>query len=168
MNFCSTNFTVVDSTAPMVSSSVAQSILWPPDHNLVNVGLSVAASDNCASTPTVRVTIYSNEGDQPPGDEDSSFSPDARNISPGNLRLRSERSESGSGRVYLIVSQASDGSNTGSSCAIAVVPHDQSAGSVAGVNGMAATAQSYCAGHNGTPPPGYLVVGNGPTVGPKQ
>jgi len=167
-NSCSTSFTVVDTTAPTVVSSVAQPILWSPNHNLVNVGLSATASDNCASSPTVRVTVYSNEGDQPPGDDDASFSPDARDIAPGSLRLRSERSESGSGRVYLIVSQASDGSNTGSSCAVAVVPHDRNDQSLGTVTAMAAAAQAYCGSHNGAAPAGYVAVGNGPAVGTKQ
>ena len=37
----------VDTQPPEVTCSVATASLSPPDHRLVNVGLSVTATDNC-------------------------------------------------------------------------------------------------------------------------
>jgi hypothetical protein len=55
--------------------------------------------------------------------DSGNFSPDAKNIAPGTLRLRSERSGSGDGRVYLIVITATDASNNVSHvCLTVVVP----------------------------------------------
>jgi hypothetical protein len=36
------------------------------------------------------------------------------------------------------------------------------------VNAQAAAAKAYCLAHNGAPPPGYFVIGDGPVIGPKQ
>eukprot|EP01105_Mastigella_eilhardi_P018018 TRINITY_DN4159_c0_g1_i2.p1 TRINITY_DN4159_c0_g1~~TRINITY_DN4159_c0_g1_i2.p1 ORF type:complete len:749 (-),score=146.54 TRINITY_DN4159_c0_g1_i2:281-2527(-) len=44
---CSFNITVVDVEAPVVSCDVALHELWPPEHDLVSVGLAASADDNC-------------------------------------------------------------------------------------------------------------------------
>ncbi len=166
---CTTAFTVSDTTGPSVTSTVSSPSIWSPQHGLISVGLAVRASDNCDGSPAIAVAVYSNEPDQAPGDDDASFSPDARDIAPVTLRLRGERVQSGNGRVYLIVSTATDASgNSGFSCSVVVVAHDQNAKSLAVANDLGAAAQSYCATHNGAPPAGYVQVGTGPTVGPKQ
>jgi hypothetical protein len=166
---CSTAFTVIDTSGPSLSASVAQPTLWTPSHELVNVGLSIAASDNCDAVASVQTTVFSNESDQPAGDADASFSPDARNIASGSLRVRAERLQAGSGRVYLVVAKSADSAgNASASCATVVVPHDQNAKSLAVVNALAAPAQTYCASHGGIAPTGYVAVGAGAVVGPKQ
>jgi hypothetical protein len=53
-------------------------------------------------------------------------------------------------------------------CLAVVVPKSQSNASAASAAQQAQAAVSYCQTHNGAPPPGYFVVGDGPTVGPKQ
>jgi subtilisin-like proprotein convertase family protein len=163
---CSFTVTVVDEQAPSLSCSVATTTLWPPNRNLINVGLSVTASDNCGN-PAVTVAVFSDEDDQQPPDG-IAHSPDAKNIAPGTLRLRAERTSSGDGRVYLIVVTATDSSgNVVRCCKTVTVPHDQSAASRASVAAQAAAAQAQC-GLNGTPPPGFFVVGDGPVSGPKR
>jgi hypothetical protein len=165
---CATTFTVVDTTPPVVTSSVATSLLWPPQHDLQNVGLAASATDNCTANPVIAVKgIFSTEPDQGP-DADSDFSPDAKNIGVGTLRLRSERPGDGQ-RVYIDVVQATDGSgNVGYSCTTVAVPQSQSAAQIASVQAAAAAALAYCNSHNGAVPPGYVPVGAGPIVGPKQ
>ena len=150
---------------------VAQSSLWPPNHNLVNVGLTNPDVSGGVVPPySVAVTVLSNEADQPSGASgDDHFSPDARDMGVGTLRLRAERLGTGSGRIYLIIVKATDSKgNSGFCTSTVVVPHDQSAASIAAVT-LAATnaAASYEAGY---PPAGYFVVGGpgAPVDGPKQ
>jgi hypothetical protein len=154
-------------SVPSVSASVGSSSLWPPNHDLVNVGLRASAGGNCS--PVLQVMVCANEDDQSPTDPDGPFSPDATGLASGTLRLRAERGEYGPGRVYLIVVKASNsGGNTGFSVATVVVPKSQSAADMAAVNALAASAKSYALVHNGNAPVGYFVVGDGPVVGPKQ
>ena len=152
--------TVIDNAPPMVSSSVTQSSLWPPNNHLVNVGLAVNKSDNCSANPAIQVMIYSDE-DDPKGKGKSS--PDAMDIAPGTLQLRSERDGSKDGRVYLIVVKATDATgNVSYACATVVVPKSQSQASKDAVNQQAADAKAYFQ-TNLVQPPGYFVIGDGPT-----
>ena len=74
----------------------------------------------------------------PAGGEES---PDAMNIGSGTLRLRSERSGNGDGRVYLIRVTATDGSsNTSRACLSVVVPKSHSGANVSSVNLQALAA----------------------------
>ena len=158
--------TVEDTTPPQVTVSVASASLWPPNHQLENVGLSVTASDNGGAV-TTQVAVFSDEDDLAPGS--GNLSPDAKNIAPATLRLRAERSGSGDGRVYLIVVTATDASsNVSAACATVVVPHSNSAQAQAAVAAQAAAARPYCEANAGAAPAGYVVVGDGPVVGPKQ
>jgi len=116
---------------------------------------------------TTSVAVYSDEDDVDPatsGDQ----SPDAKNIALGTLRLRSEREDNGNGRVYLIIVTETDSAGNVSHCCLTVtVPRSQSAANIASVNAQAAAALSFCQS-NGTPPPGFFLVGDGPIVGSKQ
>src|SRR4029077_6649492 len=104
---CTFHVTVEDNEPPQLTSSVAVSSLWPPKHDLVNVGLNATSTDNCGS-PVISVKVFGNEDDEM-DTGDGNFSPDAKNIAPLTLRLRSERQGRGDGRVYLIVVTATDG-----------------------------------------------------------
>jgi hypothetical protein len=166
---CSAIVTVVDETPPVVSSSVAKPVLAPmKNHDLVNVGLAASATDACGAPTSFSVQVAGDEDDEAPAGN-VVFCPDARNVSVGTLRVRAERADSGDGRVYLIVVSAADSSgNTGSDCKTAVVPRASSAASKTAINAQAAAALSYCRANNGDPPPGYIVVGDGPVIGNKQ
>jgi hypothetical protein len=165
---CSFKVTVKDVEAPKVTCSVAQPMLWSPSHDLVNVGLVATATDNYPDTLPIIVKIFGNESDgMPTGD--GNFSPDAKNIAPGTLRLRAERKGNGGGRVYLIVATATDpAKNVGFASCTVVVPHDLGRNGVAEVNAQATAAKAFCDAHNGAPPPGYFIIGGGPALGPKQ
>lgn len=162
-----------DQDPPAVSCNVATTSLWPPNHQLENVGLTATVSDDCDSQVVIGggpgvngVAVYSDEQDLDQGS--GNFSPDAKNIGLGTLRLRSERGGPFNGRVYLIVVQATDASGKTGFCAKTVtVPHDQSKASKQSVEAQAAAARSYFL-TNHTPPPGFVQVGIGPVVGPKQ
>jgi len=166
-NTVTVNINVIDTVPPDITASLATNSLWPPNHDLVNVGLSITASDNSGGAVTIAVAVFSDEDDLT--SESGDFSPDARDIAAGSLRLRAELIGGGDGRVYLIVITATDPSNNVShACLTVVVPKSQSASAINSVNAQAAAAKSYCDTHNGTPPPGFFVVGDGPVVGPKQ
>jgi hypothetical protein len=137
----------VQAVALTVQCSVTTSVLWPPNHQLVNVGLSVQVSDPNA---TVTMQVFANDGAR---------SADAADLAPGKLRLRGERQGGGRGRVYLIVVQATDaaGDVAVGVCTV-VVPHDQSADALAAVDQQAADAAAYFQTFV-TAPPGYALLG---------
>jgi hypothetical protein len=162
----SVTVTVADTTPPQLTASVGTASLWPPNHQLENVGLTVSASDNGGAVTTV-VSVFSDEDDLAPGS--GNFSPDAKNVAPLTLRLRAERSGAGDGRVYLISLVTTDASsNSSASCLTVVVPQNNSAQAHAAVTAQAAVAKASCDANGGLAPAGYVVVGDGPIQGPKQ
>ena len=163
-----------DTQPPSVSCNVNQTTLWPPNHDLENVGLTASVTDDCDDDVVIGggpngtgVTVYSDEPDLDILGS-GNFSPDAKNIGVGTLRLRSERSGNENGRVYLIVVQATDASGKTGFCATTVtVTHAQSKAAKDSVAAQAAAARAYFLA-NLMPPPGFVQVGVGPVVGPKQ
>jgi hypothetical protein len=150
---------------PDNAASVATSSLWPANHDLVNVGLSVTSTGTCQVNH--QVTVFSDEDDVDPqtiGD----MSPDAKNIALDTLRLRAERRDSGDGRVYLVVVTTTDGADSAFSCSTVTVPANQSAAGKASVAAQAAAAKTFCTNNGGAAPPGFFPVGDGPVIGPKQ
>jgi hypothetical protein len=137
-------------SAASVSCSVTHTALWPPNHQLVNVGLSVDVQPPDA---TLQVQVYANDNASPS---------DAADIGPDTLQLRAERQGNGSGRVYLLVVTATTGGQTAFDVCTVVVPHDQSARSIARVQAEAASAEAYYREFQ-TAPAGYMLLGEGPT-----
>lgn len=162
---CSADVTVVDSTPPVVSCAATTAMLWPPNHDLVAVGLASSAVDVCSGTQPVTINVFGDEDDEE-GSGDGNHSPDARQ-DPA-LRLRAERQGSNDGRVYLILTTATDAAgNVGHGCCTVVVPHSRSTADVASVEAQAAAAEAFCEA-NAAAPAGYFVIGDGPVIGPKQ
>lgn len=163
--------TTTDTKPPVVTCSVSQPVLNQTNHDLVNVGLASTATDQCEGNLPVTVKVYSNEDDQQflNSDVANGDSPDAKGIAVGTLRLRAERLGSGNGRVYLVVTGASDSSNNSASdCCTVAIPHSMSAADQTEATQLAAAARNYCLAHAGMPPAGYFVIGDGPIVGPQQ
>jgi hypothetical protein len=157
---------VNDTQAPTVNCSVGTALLWPPNSDLVNVGLSVSASDNDGQPPAIQVDVFSDEDDTQQG---GAMSPDARDVAANTLRLRAERRGDADGRVYVIRIRATDESNnTSYSYCTVVVPKSRSAADLSAVNAQAAAAVAAFVANGNNPPAGFYVVGDGPTVGPKQ
>lgn len=155
-----------DTDPPVISASLALDTLWSPNHQLVNVGFAFNVSDDSNDPITTQVTVFSNEDDVFAGGEN--FSPDAKDIASGTLRLRSERSSSGPGRVYLILIVATDSSNNVSrTCLSVVVPKNETQEDLNALLQLAAAARAVCE-TTGAPPAGYFVVGDGPVLGPIQ
>ncbi|MFN0136844.1 MAG: choice-of-anchor tandem repeat NxxGxxAF-containing protein [Phycisphaerae bacterium] len=164
---CQQTVTVEDMQPPRIHCSLATTLLWPPNHDLVNVGLCVSVRDQCDSGLPATITVFSDEDDEEPTNP-GIHSPDAKNVAAGTLRLRSERIGSENGRVYLIVVSATDsaGNEASSSCAV-IVPKSRSVFAIWQALQQALCAQVYFE-LTGSPPPGFVPVGDGAVIGPKQ
>jgi hypothetical protein len=159
---------VVDTIAPVVTCSVAASIINQTNHSLINVGLGGTAVDSCEGQAPITVNVFADETD----DEDTGdgkYSPDAKDLELGSLRLRAERKGTGDGRVYLVIVEATDSSgNRGSSCCTVAVPRSNLQSARTAVEAQADAARTFCEENDGMAPPGYFTVGDGPLLGPKQ
>ena len=125
------------------------------------------ALDQCEGALPVTVNVFADEDDN--GSGDGNTSPDAVDIGVGTLQLRGERAGNGDGRVYLIITAATDSSgNRGFGCCTVVVPHSSSAGALQSVQAHATAARAFCNANAGTPPAGFFVVGDAPPQGSKH
>jgi len=133
---CQANVTVVDTMPPQINVTLSRGVLWPANHKLVDIVAAVTVTDSCDPQATfVLTSITSNEPDNGTGDGDTAN--DIQNAAYGtadtHFSLRSERSSSGSGRVYTILYTASDGSGNEMPATVRVyVPHDQSGHALSG------------------------------------
>lgn len=127
---CTADVTVVDNTAPEFEISVDPSALWPPNHKMVDITVTVdELSDVCDPDPVV--TLVSITSDEAPNDNgDGNTEPDIMGAMTGTddreFQLRAERDGRQDGRVYTIVYEASDicGNTTERSVTV-TVGHDQ-------------------------------------------
>jgi len=126
---CAFPVTVRDTTPPLVFSEATPSVLWPPNHRMVQVSASVVATDAC-STPTVTLaSVFSSEPDDALGEGDGTTTDDIQGTEIGTadfeFRLRAERDGDGDGRLYEVVYGAIDGSgNSANAVSFVLVPHD--------------------------------------------
>jgi hypothetical protein len=154
---------------PVLTSSVAMSLISSTNSNLFNVGLEASATDQEGETVTIQVSVFGDEDDQTPTVNDVVHSPDAKDFAPNMLRLRGERIEANDGRVYLIIVTATDTSGgVTSNYHTVVVPKNNKQANIDAVNAQAVAAIAFASSNGGTRPPGYFVIGDGPIIGPKQ
>ncbi|HZE57649.1 MAG TPA: choice-of-anchor Q domain-containing protein [Chthoniobacterales bacterium] len=108
----STTVTIVDTTAPTITRlSASPSVFSPPNHKMVPVTISAAATDICDPNPKTKIiSVTSNE----PGDGQYQITGDL------TLNLQSERNGGGNGRVYTIVVQATDASGNATTKSVTV------------------------------------------------
>jgi hypothetical protein len=162
------NVEIVDTEPPVVTCAVTASVINQTNHNLVNVGLSGTATDSCEGDLSVDVQVFADEDDDE-GTGDGNYSPDAKDLALDSLRLRAERKGNGDGRVYLVVTEATDSSgNRGSSCCTVVVPSSNTRSAQTSALAQAAAAQAYCLANEGTAPDGFFSASDGAVLGPKQ
>ena len=116
--------TVVDTTPPEITVSVAPDSLWPPNHKYVQVEATVTVQDVCDPSPTIAlVSITSNEPDNGIGDGNTVN--DIVIVNDYTFEFRAERSGNGVGRVYTITYQATDASgNSAQASATITVAHN--------------------------------------------
>ena|GEM_PF-2687776 len=120
---------VVDLTPPQLEIEANPSLLWPPDHRLVNVRIALAAKDACGSATVELTSISSDEPDEASGAGGGDLPMDIQQATVGEpdfeFRLRAERSAAGDGRVYTVSYSATDvAGNRAAVLVPVVVPHD--------------------------------------------
>jgi len=117
---------VEDTTPPSIDTiSASPDVIWPPNHKMVPVTISVTASDNCDTNPTSQIiSISSNEPENGLGDGDSA--PDWDITGDLTASLRAERAGKGSGRVYTITVTCTDNAGNSADRQVTVtIPHDK-------------------------------------------
>ncbi|MBW6475024.1 MAG: ExeM/NucH family extracellular endonuclease, partial [Anaerolineaceae bacterium] len=98
---------IPDNIAPTLEITVTPDLIWPPNHKYVEVVATVVASDNFDTDPTVKlISVTSNEPDN--GEDDGNTVDDIVIVDDYNFKLRAERSDSGTGRIYTITYQVTD------------------------------------------------------------
>jgi hypothetical protein len=118
---------VRDSTPPATVDAAAEpASLWPPNHKMVTVSVSTAATDTCDPTPVCAVqSVASNQVANGRGDGNTRT--DTMVLGAETVKLRAERSGVRGDRTYTIEVQCTDAAgNAGSDQAIVVVRRDQS------------------------------------------
>jgi uncharacterized protein len=111
--------------APTIDVSLSPDSLWAPKHEYVSVQATIAAADDFDPSPAVTlVSATSNEPDDAPGDADGNTTKDVLVLDHDTLRLRAERDETRSGRVYTITYRATDdcGNSATDSATVTVPP----------------------------------------------
>ena len=118
--FNSFTVTVQDTTPPVVTGiSATPGSLWPPDHRMVPVTVTVSAFDLVDPHPTSHiVSVASNQPVNGTGDGDTA--PDWQITGPLTLSLRAERAGN-SERIYTITVQTSDFSGNSTLSSVLVI-----------------------------------------------
>jgi hypothetical protein len=119
---------VIDTTEPTLALIPDQTILWPPNHKMVDVLIDVNAQDNSGNSVLLTTAVSSNEplDDLGDGSTEPDFTVPTINQLSGQitLQLRAERSGNGDGRVYTIAVTGTDSSGNSSEAFVEIlVPH---------------------------------------------
>ena len=123
--------TVIDNTPPSISVSVTPDTLWPPNHKMQPVNVTVLAPDNCDSVADISLTsVTSNEPDNDPSGGDGNTTNDIQEADIGTedyeISLRAERHGDWTGRIYTVTYIAVDSSgNSATANATVTVPLNQ-------------------------------------------
>jgi len=116
--------TVEDNIHPIIGSVEAgPAVLWPPDHKMQPVVVTLSSTDNCPGSSCRIVAVSSNEVVNAAGDGNTQT--DWQITGSHTVSLRAERSGTGTGRIYTITIECTDASgNTSRSSTSVAVPHD--------------------------------------------
>jgi uncharacterized repeat protein (TIGR01451 family) len=125
-NNSATTTTTASNPPPTITGAAADpSVLWPPNHRMVNVTVSYQVTDNCPLPPnSCTLSVTSNEPINGTGDGDTS--PDWIVLDDHHVLLRAERAGNGDGRIYTITITCIDsGGNSSTEEVEVTVPHDR-------------------------------------------
>jgi hypothetical protein len=136
--------TVTDNQAPVITNvSVTPTVLWPPNHQMIDITVNYTVTDNCPGT-TSQLNVSSNEPDNGLGDGD--MPNDIQVIDDHHVKLRAERSGKGNGRVYTITIKSTDAGGNSTTTQVTVsVPKNQSAPVTTNSSNSRATMQEIVA-----------------------
>lgn len=120
---------IVDTTAPIIQPIPNTSILWPPNHQMVDISIAANVMDNSGAV-TLSAQVSSNEPENGLGDGDMypdwfgvTVNPDTHIV---EMELRAERGGGGNGRTYYVILIASDESGNSSEVVLDIkVPHSK-------------------------------------------
>ena len=115
----------IDKTAPTVTCTANPRTLWPADHKLVPVTVSVKVQDGrSGASGFTLASVTSNEPDDAPGNGDGATVGDIRGFDLGTGdtagQLRAERAGTGHGRVYTLTYVGRDAAGNQRTCAVMV------------------------------------------------
>lgn len=124
-NQCSFTVTVRDTAPPVVTSVTASpAVLWPPNHEMILVTITVVASDNSGFVTSKIISVTSSDPTNTTGDGNTGG--DWVVLGPLTLDLRAERASQSVGRTYTITIQTTDSfGNITYSTVTATVPPNQ-------------------------------------------
>jgi uncharacterized repeat protein (TIGR01451 family) len=125
-NNSATTTTTASNPPPTITGATADpSVLWPPNHRMVNVTVSYDVTDNCPLPPnSCTLSVTSNEPVL--GHGSGHTSPDWIVVDDHHVLLRAEREGGGNGRIYTITITCTDsGGNSSSEQVEVTVPHDR-------------------------------------------
>ena len=133
---CTAHVTVVDNSGPNFGAIASPDALWPPNHKMVPVTVSVFGNDNCdpdfnsSSCSIVDVT-----SDEPLNDigDGNTESDNATTTDPLTVDLRAERAGPLEGRIYTLTIECADASGNAATELVQVnAPHSKIFGTVSG------------------------------------
>jgi hypothetical protein len=114
----------MDKTPPAVTGSVSQRCLWPPNHELVEITLTMTVAD-LDPNPAVDLSVASSEDDDAAGGGDGHTTGDTQVVDMDTVMMRAERDGKGSGRLYTITYLVADvAGNSTTYTSHVFVPHD--------------------------------------------
>jgi uncharacterized repeat protein (TIGR01451 family) len=127
MDNSATTTTTAFNPPPTITGATADpSVLWPPNHRMVNVTVSYDVTDNCPLPfGSYTLSVTSNEPVLAHGSGHTS--PDWIVVDDHHVLLRAERQGNGNGRIYTTTITCTDsGGNSSDEQVEVVVPHNRS------------------------------------------
>jgi hypothetical protein len=119
----------IDKVAPVLTLIPSTQTLWPANHKLVTVTISLNGEDEGSGVNTILLTsITSNEADNGLGDGNTTEDIAGADIGTFDteFQLRAERSGKGQGRIYLITYTITDFAGNKSTATVEItVPHNK-------------------------------------------
>ncbi len=120
---------IIDDVAPTIAPVPDKTILWPPNHQMVDITIWPNASDNSGLPVSLQATVTSNEpqGGLGEGDRtDKDWTDPIVKDGLITLQLRSERAGNGKGRTYTVTITGIDSAGNSSTAKVnVIVPHDK-------------------------------------------
>jgi hypothetical protein len=85
---------------------VNKPVLWPANHQLVDVAVNYVTTDNCDPSPDCTLSVTCNEPANGPGSGNTAS--DWVIVDAHHVRLRAERAGTGNGRIYALTITCTD------------------------------------------------------------